>query len=94
MPKKYGKKQYIGNINKRQDGSGSYLKISAKEITLKQGQFINLESVADQIKGWQEGAEAGRCSEDKAADEIAKLEKSKKDYGLLFTLTYQEVTEA
>lgn len=92
MAKKYGKKQYIGNISKRKDGSGSYLKIS-NDFSFKKGQFINLESVADQIKGYEEAAEAGRMPEEKAADKIADLKKSKEEYGLLFTLTYQEVTE-
>lgn len=91
--KTYGKKEYIGQISKRKDGSGNYLKIT-KDFSLKKGQYINLESVADQIKGYEEAAEAKRVTEDYAADQIAKLKESKDKYGLLFTLTYQEVTEA
>lgn len=93
MAKVYGKKQYVAKISKRKDGTGSYLKVGQKDFTLKAGQFLNLESVADQIKGLQEALEAGRLSEDVVTDRIAKLEKDKKEYGLLFDVTFQEITE-
>lgn len=92
MAKKYGKKQYVGTISKRKDGKGNYLKVQ-NDIKLTKGQFLNLESVADQIKGYEEGAQAGRITEDFAADQIKKLQESKDKFGLLFTVTYQEVTE-
>jgi anaerobic ribonucleoside-triphosphate reductase len=95
MAKKYGKKVYIGNINKTKDGKGSYLKISNDvNLKLKKGEYVNLESVADQIKGLEEAAEAGRLSDDYVADRIAELQKSKDEYGLLFTVTYTPVTES
>lgn len=95
MAKKYGKKIYIGNINKTKDGKGSYLKVSSDvKLDLKKGTFLNLESVADQIASYKEAVEAGRLSEDFVADKIAELEKSKKEFGLLFTVTYTPVTES
>lgn len=95
MAKVYGKKQYIGNINKTKDGKGSYFKISKDvDLKLKKGTFLNLESVAQQIEDLQKAQEAGRLSEDVVAAKIADLEKSKKEYGLLFTVTYTPVTEA
>jgi hypothetical protein len=95
MPKKYGKKVYIGNINKTKDGKGSYLKVSKDvKLDLKKGEYINLESVADQIKGWEEAVEANRVSADFADEKIAELKKSKEEYGLLFTVTYTPVTES
>lgn len=94
MAKKYGKKQYIGNIHKTKDGKGSYLKTSQDvKLDLKKGTFINLESVKDQIAGLHEAVEAGRMKEDVAADKIANLEESRDKYGLLFTVTYTPVTE-
>lgn len=94
MAKKYGKKVYIGNISKTKDGKGSYLKVSSDvKLDLKKGTYLNLESVADQIKNYQEAAEAGRLSEDFVAEKIADLKKSKEEYGLLFTVTYTPVTE-
>lgn len=93
MAKKYGKKEYVGQISKRKDGKGNYLKVS-KDFTLKKGQYLNLESVADQIKGYEEAVVAGRLKEDYASEQIEKLKESKDKFGLLFTVTYQEVTEA
>lgn len=94
MAKKYGKKQYIGNIHVTKDKKGSYLKVSQDlDLKIPKGAYINLESVEDQIAGLHEAVEAGRMKEDVAADKIANLEKSKKDFGLKFTVTYTPVTE-
>lgn len=93
MAKVYGKKEYIGEISKLKDNpKKNKLKVT-KDLTLKKGQYLSLESVADQIKDLKEGAEKQRISEDYAAERIAKLEESRDKYGLLFTITYTPVTE-
>lgn len=95
MAKKYGKKIYIGNINKTKDGKSSYFKVSNDvKLDLKKGEYINLESVKQQIENYKEAVEAGRLSEDYVTEKIAELEKSRDEYGLLFTVTYQKVTES
>lgn len=92
MAKVYGKKTFVGNINKRKDGSGSYFKVN-NDFQLKKGMFVNLASVADQIKDLKDAEATGRLTEDVVAERIARLENDKNNYGLLFTVYHQEISE-
>ena len=72
----------IGSVNKPTPGmleknpkAGRYIKIS-EDVVLKKGQYVNLESVADQIEGLQRAMEAGKLSEDYVQKQIERLEKT------------------
>lgn len=90
MAKKYGKKSYIGKVMKGQNGKMDFIVID-QDFELKKGDFLRLESKASRIKDLEEAVEAGRLSEDKAADLIEKANKGSDR--VRFTIIHQEISE-
>ena len=68
------KRTNIGSVVKGKDGGADYIKIS-KDITLKQGDFLNLESKAQQMKSVQEAVTSGKLSGEVAETIMENLEK-------------------
>jgi hypothetical protein len=65
---------YFGKILKGNEGKSDFLVID-KDITLKEGEFINLESKSQRLKELEESVSSGRLSQDKADDIAAKVNK-------------------
>lgn len=95
MAKKYGPKQYVGKVLKGKKNDDGTVKSDSivfdMDFNAKKGMFVQLVSPADEIKGYQDAVEAGRMTEDKAIDLIAKCEKKKAH--TRFTIIYQEITD-
>ncbi len=72
-------RQKIGSVYKSQDPTKSnYIKVdllSKDSITLRHGEYINVESKAYQLKSLAEALAAGRISEDNAEKAKARIEK-------------------
>lgn len=64
----------VGSIVKGKDGGADYIKIS-KDIMLKQGDFLNLESKAQQLKSVQEAVSNGKLSGEVAETIMENIEK-------------------
>lgn len=65
----------IGSVVKGKNGKGDYIKIS-RDVTLKEGTYLNLESKADQQKRLTESIENGKLSGDfaqKLQDRVNKI---------------------
>jgi len=65
---------YFGKILKGAEGKPDFVAID-KEITLKEGEFVNLESKAQRLKELEDSVAEGRLSQDKADDIAAKVNK-------------------
>lgn len=100
MAKVYGPKTFVGKIKKAKDSERRYfqadcdLTIHGKngDVKVKKGDYINLQTPDDQIADYHKAVEAGRMSEDAAAEKIASAEKDK-SYGVRFTMIQQTVTD-
>lgn len=68
------KRTTIGSIVKGKEGKPDYVKIS-KDVTLKQGDFLNLESKASQLKSVNEAVQSGKLSGEVAESIIENIEK-------------------
>jgi hypothetical protein len=68
------KRTVIGSIVKGKDGKPDYIKMSA-DVTLKQGDFLNLESKASQLKGLEAAVANGKLSGEIAETIKERLEK-------------------
>ena len=68
------KRTVVGSVVKGKDGKPDYIKVS-KDITLKQGDFLNLESIAMQLKSLDKAVTDGKLSEDLAEKIRSNLEK-------------------
>lgn len=64
----------VGSIVKGKDGGADYIKIS-KDVMLKQGDFLNLESKAQQLKSVQEAVSNGKLSGEVAETIMENIEK-------------------
>ena len=69
------KKITIGDIVKSQNGTGKYIKVFADNVTLTKGQYINVESKAEQLASLESAREAGKISEETYEKALARLEK-------------------
>jgi hypothetical protein len=65
---------YFGKILKGAEGKPDFIAID-KDISLKEGEFINLESKAQRLKELEESVGAGRLSQEVADDIAAKVNK-------------------
>ena len=77
----------IGSVVKGQNGRPDYIKLST-DITLKKGEYVNLESKADQIKSINEGVQAGRLTQERA-DKMLERAGKIPDF-VRFELVYNE----
>jgi hypothetical protein len=57
------KRSVIGSIVKGKDGKPDYLKVS-KDVVLKEGDYLNLESKAAQLKSLEEAEANGKLGGD------------------------------
>ena len=64
----------IGSVVKGKEGGADYIKIS-KDVTLKQGDFLNLESKSAQLKSINEAVQNGKISGEVAEGIIENIEK-------------------
>lgn len=64
----------IGSVVKGKDGKPDYIKIS-QDVTLKAGQFLNLESAAAKKASIQKAMSEGKMSEEAAQKALAVVEK-------------------
>lgn len=65
---------YFGKILKGADGKPDFMAID-KDITFKEGDFVNLESKKQRIDDINQSVEAGRLTEDVANDLLQKVNK-------------------
>lgn len=68
------KRRVVGSVYKGSDGKPDYIKMS-QDVSLREGQYVNLESKASQIAGITKAAAEGKLSQDLATDLLAKAEK-------------------
>ncbi len=68
------KRKTIGSVVKGKDGKPDYIKIS-QDVSLKAGQFVNLESKAAQLASLNKAESDGKLSEEVAAKVRAVVEK-------------------
>lgn len=68
------KRLNVGSICKRKDGNGKHIKIS-NDVTLKKGDYLNVESKAEQLASLNEAAANGKISEANAEKARERLEK-------------------
>jgi hypothetical protein len=70
------RRRVIGSVCKtKEPGKSPYLKISG-DVTLRQGQYVNLESAKAQLASLEEAVKNGKLSEDiaeKARERISKI---------------------
>lgn len=64
----------VGSVVKGKDGKPDYIKIS-KDVMLKQGDYLNLESKAQQLKSIKEAVDAGKLSGEVAERVMENVEK-------------------
>ena len=69
------KKITIGDIVKSKNGTGKYIKVFADSVVLTKGQYINVESKAEQLASLESAREAGKISEETYENALARLEK-------------------
>ena len=55
------KRREVGSVVKGKDGKPPYIKLSS-DVSLKKGQYLNLESKATQLKSLEGAVEAGKIS--------------------------------
>jgi len=72
------KRLVVGSIVKGKDGKADYLKVS-KDIVLKQGDYLNLESKAAQLKNLEEAVANGKLQEE-VADKVRETVNSIPDF--------------
>lgn len=68
------KRKVIGSIVKGQNGKADYIKINA-DVVLTKGQFINLESKAQKIKGLQDAIANQKLSPEMGRSMLESAEK-------------------
>lgn len=68
------KRKVIGSVVKGKDGKPDYIKIS-QDVTLKAGQFVNLESKKSQLESVEKAEAEGKLSAEVAAKVRAAVEK-------------------
>lgn len=64
----------IGSVIKGKEGKSDYIKIS-QDVTLKAGQFVNLESIAYKKASIEKALAEGKMSEELATKALAAIEK-------------------
>ena len=69
------KRLEVGSVVKGKDGKPPYIKVNA-DVHLKKGDFLNLESKANQIKGIEAAAAAGKLPEELAAKLLESAHKT------------------
>jgi hypothetical protein len=65
---------YFGKILKGADGKPDFMAID-KDITFREGEFVNLESKTQRINEINKSLEEGKLSQEKAEDLLAKVNK-------------------
>lgn len=68
------KRIQVGAIYKGKENKGDYIKIE-EDITLKKGEFLNLESKASQIASLTKAIEEGKLSPEVGEKMLANAEK-------------------
>lgn len=68
------KRIQVGAIIKGKDNKGDYIKIS-EDITLKKGEYLNLESKASKIASLTAAIENGKLSQEVGEKMLANVEK-------------------
>lgn len=69
-----GKRREVGSVVKGRDGKPDYIKIS-QDVTLKKGQYLNLESKAKQLENLQNAVASGKLSADLGEQIKERIEK-------------------
>lgn len=69
------KKITIGDIVKSKNGTGKYIKVFADSVVLTKGQYINVESKAEQLASLELARENGKITEENYEKALARLEK-------------------
>lgn len=64
----------VGQIVKGKDGKPDYIKVD-NDVTLKRGDYLNLESAASQRKGIEDAMQAGKLSGEVAEKMLEKVNK-------------------
>lgn len=64
----------IGSVCKRKDGNGTHIKIS-EDVTLKKGEYINLESKVKQLEKLDKAQGEGKISEENAEKARERINK-------------------
>lgn len=77
----------IGNLAKSRDGNSRFLKVNlnpkvAESVTLKSGDYINLENLDAQLASLDEALSAGKLSPEFVASKKVQIEKDK-TYGVI-----------
>ena len=67
------KRREIGSVVKGKDGKPDYIKINS-DVTLKKGQYVNLESPKQQIESLQAAVESGKLTAEYGEKLLARLE--------------------
>lgn len=67
------KRQTIGSVYKGKDGRPDYIKVS-RDVSLKKGTYLNLESKAAQLASIESALDEGRVSEETANKVRERLE--------------------
>lgn len=68
------KRRVIGSIVKGKDGKPDYIKIR-EDVTLRSGQFLNLENKASKIAGIRRALEMDKLSQEVAEKMLAQAEQ-------------------
>lgn len=68
------KRIQVGTVMKGKEGKGDYIKVE-EDITLKKGEFLNLESKASQIASLTKAIEEGKLSQEVGEKMLANAEK-------------------
>lgn len=66
------KRTNVGSVVKGKDGKPDYIKIS-RDVVLKQGDYLNLESKALQTKNVEDAVASGRMSAETAESIMSKV---------------------
>lgn len=70
-----GKRREVGSVVKGRDGKPDYIKMS-QDVTLKKGQFLNLESKAKQLENLQNAVASGKLSADLGEQIKERIERT------------------
>lgn len=71
----------LGNVVNSREGNGKYIKVNlnpnkdGKSVTIKSGQYINIEPLQAKLDGLPEAVESGRLSEELAEKIQERIEK-------------------
>lgn len=76
------KRIVLGNVSKAKEGNSRYLKVNmnpkvAKEVTLKNGDYINIESFEELLANAQQAVEDGKLGPDVLESIRTRIEKDR-----------------